>query len=259
MKAVAKPIIEPLRPIPVTRPDTIEDTLEPDHTTEASPGLAPMVQLRHVSLAGRGNRLLLDRVNLSLPRGSFHFLTGADEEALARVVDMIALAYPPQSGSLSVMGEAHDGLDALAIARLRRDMGLVLDTYGLIEGASVRDNIALAQIVRKRPLADVDEMLRWLGIDALAERPVDGLDLRERALVKLARALVPAPPLILAHNALADLGDADISRLLGLFAALSRAGTTVLLSAPVSGSPRPGTMAASRLHLAEGRITRGGS
>lgn len=255
MKAVAKPIIEPLRPIPVTRPDTIEDTIDPHHTTEASPGLAPMVQLRHVSLVGRGNRLLLDRVNLSLPRGSFHFLTGADEEALARVMELIALTYPPQSGTLSVMGEAHDGLDAPAIARLRRDMGLVLDAYGLIGGASVRDNVALAQIVRKRPLADVDEMLQWLGIHALAERPVDELDLRALTLVKLARALVPAPPLILAHEALAGLGEHDVVRLGGLFTALTRAGTTIFMAGRVC----PEALPAQRLHLAEGRITRGDS
>ena len=98
-----------------------------------------------------------------------------------------------------------------------------------------------------RPAARVGragEWLRRLGIDCLADAPVEQLSGGERKRTALVRALVLAPRLLLLDEPFAEMDTAGIAAFVGVLGELQD--TTVLLAAP---SQPPSGSVAREFHL----------
>jgi ABC-type molybdate transport system ATPase subunit len=146
--------------------------------------------------------------------------SGAGKSTLLRV---IAGLVQPGSGRIRLNARTVlDTTSGVSVPAGRRSIGFVTQQPALFPHLSVRENVGfgIRHLSRERRAVRVDEMLHLLGAEALADQPAPQLSGGERQRVAMARALAPAPRLLLLDEPLAGLDDASahdiLSRLLSL-------------------------------------------
>lgn len=207
--------------------------LSPRRATEPQ-AVAEAVRLEGVNFGYAGAPDVLRDVNLILPVGSFHFLTGPPGAGKTSLLRLLWLSTRAASGQVLLFGEDAVGLNPAEVAAHRRLTGIVSADYPLLEHLSVFDNAALPLRLgdRRRAdyAADVQEMLDWVGLGARAAQLPATLSAAQRQGLTLARAVVGQPRLVLADDPTRDLEASMAARVLKLLQSLSQAGTTVLIT-----------------------------
>jgi cell division transport system ATP-binding protein len=121
------------------------------------------------------------------------------------------------------------------LADLRRRIGLALADLPWIARSSVRENLALPLRVHETTSPEIDrvvgDFLDWLGLGSRASTPVTDLSDGERRLLRVARAAIGRPDLLLADEPFAGLDQGTTGRLQRLFQELARLGTAVVVTA----------------------------
>lgn len=214
------------------------------------------MRLEGVSLGYAGAPDVLRQVDLTLPRGSFHFLTGASGAGKSSLLRLIYLAERPRRGRIRLFGKDASEASRAEIPGFRRRMGVVFQDFRLLDHLSVFDNAALPlRVAGRKPrdyAADVEEMLHWVGLGARLDARPAALSGGEKQRLAIARAVINRPELILADEPTGNV-DADMAgRLLGLFQSLNRLGTTVLIATHDRGLAE--TSGATLLHLRDGAL-----
>ncbi|MFY9746195.1 MAG: ATP-binding cassette domain-containing protein [Acidobacteriaceae bacterium] len=146
--------------------------------------------------------------------------SGAGKSTLLRI---IAGLVEPASGRIRLNDRTLlDTNSGVSVPAGRRSIGFVTQQPALFPHLNVRDNVGfgIRHFSPERRAERIAEMLQLLGAEALADRPTLQLSGGERQRVAMARALAPAPQLLLLDEPLAGLDDASahdiLSRLLSL-------------------------------------------
>lgn len=159
---------------------------------------------------------------LDLAAGEVVAIQGGNGSGKSTLLDMLGLILSPDAAAaftLTLDGERRDltRVGDSARARLRRRcLSYVLQTGGLLEFLSLRENIRLGAALAGRSQTAVDALAAQLGIgDVLAKRPgkVSG---GQRQKAAVARALIQAPPMILADEPTAAMDPPSIDRVIAL-------------------------------------------
>jgi len=101
----------------------------------------PLVELKDVCF-GYGERVILDGISLTVPRGKVTALMGASGGGKTTVLRLIGGQYRAQSGSLTFDGQEVAQLDAKGLYVVRRRMGMLFQHGALFTDLSVFDNVA---------------------------------------------------------------------------------------------------------------------
>ena len=101
----------------------------------------PLVELKDVCF-GYGERVILDGISLTVPRGKVTALMGASGGGKTTVLRLIGGQYRAQSGSLTFDGQEVAQLDAKGLYVVRRRMGMLFQFGALFTDLSVFDNVA---------------------------------------------------------------------------------------------------------------------
>lgn len=224
-----------------------------------SDAVSETVRLSGVGFGYAATHRALRDVSLTLPAGSFHFLTGASGAGKSTLLKLLTLAEQPTVGSLHLFGEDATAAPRHALPAFRRRMGVVFQDFRLLNHLSVFDNVALPLRLTGRKQADyaanVEEMLDWVGLgERMDDRP-PSLSGGEQQRLAIARAVVTRPELILADEPTGSVDKAMGERLLKLFQSLNRLGTTVLIASHDEALAR--RSGATVLRLEGGRLTGG--
>jgi cell division transport system ATP-binding protein len=210
-------------------------------------------------------RVVLRPITLRLEAGSMHFLTGRSGAGKTTLLKLIYLALTPTVGRLKVFGADTATLSRAQAAAMRRGMGLVLQDCDLLDHMTLLDNIALPlRVTGQSPTArldDIVELARWVGLgDRLDAHPRE-LSSGERQRAAVARAIVTAPPLVIADEPTGDVDEEAAGRILELFLEMNRAGTTVLVATHDMSLIRraQGRGKARTLRIENGEVIRAGA
>jgi putative ABC transport system ATP-binding protein len=162
----------------------------------------------------------------------------------------------PTSGEYWLDGEEVSRLSTDQRARVRnRKIGFVFQNFNLLPRTSALENVAALLLYRGiRRAARLKQALGALERVGLADRADhDPTELSGGQLqrVAIARALVGEPALLLADEPTGNLDSRSGAEVLELFAALHRAGTTVLM---ITHDPVVASRAQRRLVLDAGRL-----
>ena len=116
----------------------------------------------------------------------------------------------------------------------RRRIGVVFQDFRLIRHLSAFDNVALPLRIAGKSEAEVEgpvrEMLAWVGLaDRASARPAT-LSGGEQQRVAIARAVISHPEILVADEPTGNVDAEMAQRLLHLFTALNRLGTTVVVA-----------------------------
>jgi putative ABC transport system ATP-binding protein len=197
-------------------------------STDPGPAAKPMnnanaVEIRDLSYrwsSGAPPVLAIDE--LIIAQGARVFIEGPSGSGKSTLLSLLAGVAVPQRGEVRVLGERIDRRGSAQRDHFRADrIGYIFQMFNLIPYLSVVDNVLLPcrfsrerrRRARRRSQSLTGEALRLLAhLDMtrgdLVERPVTALSVGQQQRVAAARALMGAPPLLIADEPTSSL-DAD--------------------------------------------------
>jgi cell division transport system ATP-binding protein len=199
-------------------------------------------------------------ISFELPRGSFHFLTGASGSGKSTLLKLIYLAEQATRGRIEIFGEDLALLRRKDRPVMRRRIGVVFQEFRLLDHLNVFDNAALApRIAGRRPSdyrGDVADLLAWVGLGDRMHAMPPALSGGEKQRLAIARAVINRPEILLADEPTGNVDEAMALRILRLFTELNRVGATVLIASHDTDLVARSGMPV--LHLEAGRLAQGG-
>jgi cell division transport system ATP-binding protein len=184
-----------------------------------------------VTMTGVGLRYddgpdILNDLSLTIPQGSFHFLTGPSGAGKTSLLSLMYLANRPSRGALTLFGEDVTNAKRNRLAAIRRRLGVVFQDFRLLDHMTAFDNVALplriAGIGETVVQRNVGELLNWVGLEDYKGTYPPALSGGQKQRVAIARAVVNRPKLILADEPTGNVDDAIALRLMQLFVELHK-------------------------------------
>ncbi|MHA6326230.1 cell division ATP-binding protein FtsE [Roseivivax sp. CAU 1753] len=194
---------------------------------------AQVIAFDKVGYSYGGGELLTD-LSLSLPPGSFHFLTGPSGAGKTTLLKLCYGALFPTSGQVRLFDQDVNQMDRDGVAMARRRIGVVHQDCRFLDHLSVAENIALPLAVAGEDSGamsgDLDELMTWVGLTDRADALPPELSGGERQRAALARAVIMSPDVILADEPTGNVDWEMSQRLLRLLIELNRMGKTVMIA-----------------------------
>jgi cell division transport system ATP-binding protein len=182
---------------------------------------------------GTGSETLTD-ISFTLFPGSFYFLTGPSGAGKTSLLKLLYLSLRPSRGAIRMFGNDTVTMTRNRLPGFRRRIGVVFQDFRLVPHLTAFDNIALplriAGISERDLQEPVTEMLSWIGLSERAEARPATLSGGEQQRVAIARAVIGRPEILVADEPTGNVDPEMAVRLLQLFAALNRLGTTVVVA-----------------------------
>lgn len=196
-----------------------------------------MIALRGVHFSyGRG-AFSLCVPELDVVRGACAAVIGPSGCGKTTLLNLIAGVSRPDAGTVAVGGEMVSAMADAARRRFRiTRVGFVFQDFALVDYLNAEENILLPYLVNRALTLDdktrgrLTTLAGELNIGDLLRRPVGKLSQGERQRVALCRALLPAPPLLLADEPTGNVDPRMKKVLVGRLLSEARArGATLLM------------------------------
>ena len=193
-----------------------------------------MIECDQLSMRYRNGREVLKSVSFAIPQGSFHFLSGASGAGKSSLLKLLALSHAPYKGELRMFGESVIEAKRERYPHLRRRIGTVFQDFRLLDHLTIEENVGLPlkvagespQVVRQK----VEELLSWIGLEEYHRARPELLSGGQKQRAAIARAVITKPHLLLADEPTGNLDHELSLKLMYLFEALNKSGTTVLFA-----------------------------
>jgi cell division transport system ATP-binding protein len=182
---------------------------------------------------GSGAEVLRD-LDFRLGTGGFYFLTGPSGAGKTSLLKLLYLAQRPTRGRIRLFGEELSEAPRESLPPFRRRIGVVFQDFRLIQHLSAFDNVALPLRVSGVPESEirkpVADMLDWVGLEHRSDARPATLSGGEQQRVAIARAVITRPEVLVADEPTGNVDPDMALKLLRLFEALNRLGTTVVVA-----------------------------
>jgi ribose transport system ATP-binding protein len=190
--------------------------MDPFDQSRSASASAPLLAMTGLVKRFTGT-LALDHVDFDVRRGEVHALLGQNGAGKSTLIKILAGVYHADAGEILFAGKpAHPGTDALPIAFIHQDLGLV-------EWMTIAENVALQTgyprswnglVSWPRVNRAAAEALATMDSDLDPEAPISSLPAAERSLVAIGRALAMRSDILVLDEPTAALPEADVERLL---------------------------------------------
>src|SRR3954470_11657031 len=196
------------------------------------PAAEAIVQIENV-VKEFGPLRVLDGVGFDVARGQTVAIVGRSGSGKSTLLRCIAGLETVQDGRIEVCGHEVGRPGSAARAQLRRDVGMVFQSYNLFPHLTVERNITLAlSLVKKQSRAEAKqraaEVLRQVGLtDKLTAYP-EQLSGGQQQRVAIARSLALAPQVMLFDEVTSALDPELTAEVLAVMEDLARGGMTMI-------------------------------
>ena len=179
----------------------------------AAPSGSPIVECRGVFKSYRlaeSDVQALRGVDLVIPEAGFYAIMGASGSGKSTLMHLLAALDQPDQGTVSVAGHALQDLSEHDLTLFRRNhVGIVFQQFNLIPTLTAIENVELpGMLAGEAPGAlrsRARELLDALGVGKRASHRPDALSGGEQQRVAICRALLFAPPILLADEPTGNL------------------------------------------------------
>jgi branched-chain amino acid transport system permease protein len=198
----------------------------------ASAGARPLIECRELSRHFGGVRAV-DGVSLTVSAGELIGLVGPNGSGKTTLVNLLSGALRPTAGEITIDGHRAVGLPAHRLAHHG-----VARTYQIprpFGSMTVRDNVAVAIMFGREATSlatarhAAHEHLELVGLHGRADALPGEINLHERQLLEIARALATRPRVLLLDEALAGLNPAEIDSAAGVVRRVHASGIAIVL------------------------------
>ncbi len=181
-----------------------------------------------------GKKVALSAVNFAVEKGEFVFVTGVSGSGKTTLLRMTTRDLLPTEGKVMVDGLDVVKLKSKKVHELRRKIGVVYQDFKLLKDRTVFENVSLAMRVvgssKRKIEAQVMKTLKLVGLKGKEDLFPLQLAGGELQRVCLARAVVAAPPILLADEPTGNLDPTTAWQIMELLKRINDMGTTVLMA-----------------------------
>jgi len=193
-----------------------------------------VIEFFNVSKDYPGGRPGLRDVSLRIPKGQMVFLTGASGAGKTTFLKLIYCEELPTEGNILVNGRNVSSLPRHKIPYLRRTIGVVFQSFRLIQRKTVFENVSYLPRVLGIDLKNQKklafETLRQVGLAHRINSFPRQLSGGEQQRVAIARSLINQPEILLADEPTGNLDPELSEEILRLFFDIHLRGTTVVFA-----------------------------
>jgi branched-chain amino acid transport system ATP-binding protein len=167
-----------------------------------------------------GGLQALQRVTFEVAPGRIVGVMGPNGAGKTTLFNLITGIYRPSAGVVRFAGRELQALSPAAICR--SGIARTFQSGRPFTNMTARDNVlsglfyGCARMSRADAAAEAARLLDFVGLGRQADRPVSSLNLMERKIVELARALATRPKLLLLDELLAGLNPSDLGSAIGI-------------------------------------------
>jgi ABC-type lipoprotein export system ATPase subunit len=143
--------------------------------------------------------------------GGFVALVGRSGCGKSTLLNLCGAMDFPTSGEIAIDGQITSKLDDAALTRLRRQkVGFIFQSFQLLNTLTAAENVELPLLLARQPNARqaAEERLRWVEMQAYADRLPHQLSGGQQQRIAIARALVHTPSVLLADEPTGNLDTA---------------------------------------------------
>jgi ABC-type lipoprotein export system ATPase subunit len=195
-----------------------------------------MIQLKNIERSyktGAGQTWVLRRVNLDIQEGEFLTIMGPSGAGKSSLLNVLALLDDQWLGEFWFKKEAAHRMNRRQRADLaKRNIGMVFQSYHLLDDLTVQENIDLPLSYKDMPraqrqglVADTLDRFSIVGKKDLFPSQLSG---GQQQLVGVARAVIHKPALLLADEPTGNLHSSQAKEIMELFKELNQQGTTIV-------------------------------
>ncbi|MGR3361582.1 MAG: amino acid ABC transporter ATP-binding protein [Paracoccus sp. (in: a-proteobacteria)] len=189
-----------------------------------------------------GDAEVIHGVDLQVEPGEFCVFVGPSGCGKSTLLRCINGLEEIQAGEIRLHGDRITG-PGVDLNALRRDVGIVFQSFNLFPHMTVLQNITLAPIqVLRMPEAEAQakalSLLKRIGLEHKAKAYPDQLSGGQQQRVAIARALAMEPMLLLLDEITSALDPELVSEVLNLLRELAREGMTMILATHEMGFAR---------------------
>jgi len=195
-----------------------------------------MIQLKDVERSyktGTGQEWVLRRIQLRIGEGEFVTIMGPSGAGKSSLLNVLALLDDQWEGEYWLKDEPVHKLGRKQRADVaRREIGMVFQSYHLLDDLTVAENIDLPLSYKNMPrherqamVADTLDRFNIVGKKDLYPSQLSG---GQQQLVGIARAVIHRPALLLADEPTGNLHSGQAKEIMELFRELNEQGTTIV-------------------------------
>jgi polar amino acid transport system ATP-binding protein len=177
---------------------------------------------------------VLSGVDLDVDQHAVVCLIGASGSGKSTLLRCINALEAIDSGTVRLDGDVVSG-EGIDVDRLRRDVGIVFQSFNLFPHMSVLDNITLApkkvrNSAAEKARARAEELLERVGLSSKAHAFPDQLSGGQQQRVAIVRALAMEPRVLLLDEITSALDPELVAEVLDIVRELAHDGLTMLLA-----------------------------
>ncbi len=196
-------------------------------------------------------------VDLTIQDPGFYAIMGASGSGKSTLMHLLAALDQPEQGTVAVSGHALQDLSERDLTLFRRNnIGIVFQQFNLIPTLTAVENVELPGMLageRAGKLrARARELLDALGVGARAGHRPDALSGGEQQRVAICRALLFAPPVLLADEPTGNLDSKSSEVLWSLLGDLAKQHTMTIVM--VTHEPAAAAHCRRTFILQDGRV-----
>lgn len=196
-----------------------------------------MIELKHLGKiysSASGSVEALKDVNLTIADGEIFGIIGLSGAGKSTLVRCINLLERPTSGEVWVDGQNLTALSEKALLQVRRQIGMIFQSFNLLEQRTVLRNICfpleIAGVKRDEAQARAAELLELVGLSDRAKAYPSQLSGGQKQRVAIARALATRPKYLLCDEATSALDPNTTQSILRLLKEINQTlGVTIVV------------------------------
>lgn len=202
---------------------------------ETVPVTESVVSIRNLSHTyKRGNLTVFENVDLDVEKGENLVLLGPSGGGKSTLLRCINRLVKATSGTINVFGTEMVVAPFREVRKSRRDIGMVFQSFNLINRISVLDNVLVGRLgylstarsvlgfYHKEDIAEAMHALDRVNLSNFAHQLAMNLSGGQRQRVAIARALAQRPKLLLADEPVSNLDPLLEREILGLLQDICR-------------------------------------